>query len=99
MTSPERAAPWQDWLTESGNVGTLLAEGGFECVEVSEHRSRWTFTIDEFLAGWGGDARYRRQVVGPQRWNDYIERASAALLEHLAGPDGPRTQYRPRWRR
>ena len=46
---------------------------------------RWTFTIEDFLAGWGSQARYMRHVAGENRWKEFCDRAAAAL-HHRFGP-------------
>jgi SAM-dependent methyltransferase len=81
LTPPVQAAPWEDWLKDPTNLHRLLTDAGFDPVEVSPHRSPWTFTIGEFLSGWGSEARYRRHAAGEARWRAYVDEASAALRD------------------
>jgi SAM-dependent methyltransferase len=83
LTPPDRAAPWEEWFKDPDHLRAALTGAGFESIEISPHRSSWSFTIEEFLSGWGGDARYRRQAVGMHRWREYVNAASAALQNRV----------------
>jgi ubiquinone/menaquinone biosynthesis C-methylase UbiE len=76
---PVRVAPWEEQLREPGCIEASFRRAGLEQVTVRMRTYRWTFTIEDFLAGWGSQARYMRHVAGEDRWDEFCDRAAAAL--------------------
>lgn len=83
LVPPDRVAPSEDLLKEPAHLRAVLEEGGLSEVEVRPVQWAWSFTVAEFLSGWGGDARYRRAAVGEPRWREYVDAATSALTERL----------------
>jgi SAM-dependent methyltransferase len=79
LSPPDDAVPWEDWLRDPDHLRRLLADANFDPVHVTPHRSTWTFTIGGFLSGWGSRSRYLRHSAGEERWQQFIDDASAAL--------------------
>ena len=73
------AAPWEDHFREEGHLEDALTRAGLTDVRVDEHTYRWTFTVDDFLSGWGSVSRYIRHRAGEQGWHAYVTKTAAAL--------------------
>jgi ubiquinone/menaquinone biosynthesis C-methylase UbiE len=75
------AAPWEDHFHEEGRLEDALTRAGLTDVRVDEHTYRWTFTVGEFLSGWGSVSRYLRHRAREQRWHTYVTETTCALRE------------------
>ena len=80
---PASAAPWEDHLRDEGHLGDALARAGLTDVRVNVHTYRWTFTVDDFLSGWGSVSRYVRHRAGEERWHTYVTKTTVALREEF----------------
>lgn len=75
--------PHEEWLRDQGHLLGLLAEAGLGAIGARCNRYEWTFSVEEFLCGWGSQGRYLRAVAGEDRWKLYVEEAAAALHERF----------------
>jgi SAM-dependent methyltransferase len=82
-TPPVKTAPWEDVLRQPGGIERSLQEAGLELVAVGMQTYPWTFTVEDYVDGWGGPARYMRGIAGESRWREYVQRATAALEERF----------------
>jgi hypothetical protein len=83
LDPPEQAARWEERLKDPHELEAVLVSGGIADVEISRHRSAWSFTVDDFLAGWGGSGRYLRPKYGEPAWRRFVDKASVALHREL----------------
>jgi len=83
--TPVKGAPSEEQLRSRDNLQRLLADAGLHNLQLELHTYRYTRGVDEYLAGWGwgGLGRYLRWDAGKQRWDDFIDRAGAALRDEV----------------
>ena len=77
--APVQGAPWEELLRSKAQMSRLLSSAGFGGIEPRLIADRATFTVEDYVVGWGGLGRYLRWHAGTERWRDYTERAASAL--------------------
>jgi SAM-dependent methyltransferase len=77
--------PWEEALRDRRRLETALAQAGLAELEVARRRYTKTFSVTEFLAGWGSQGRYLRHAAGEERWRTYVAKATEALAPRFAG--------------
>jgi SAM-dependent methyltransferase len=82
-TAPAHAAPWEEELREPQRLCGLLCEAGLVSVSAQLHNYRWTFSVPDFLAGWGSHGRYLRHFAGEARLRDFQRRAEIELRKRF----------------
>lgn len=80
---PQEAVPWEDWFRDRRHLERALRDAGLAALQIRHHVYPWTFSVREFLAGWGSCGRYMRYAAGEERWHTFVDRAAAALLERF----------------
>jgi SAM-dependent methyltransferase len=76
---PFPGAPWEDFLRDRTAFASALGTAGLHQIVIEARSYAWTFTIDDFLAGWGGQARYLRHSLDPARNQELHEATDVAL--------------------
>jgi SAM-dependent methyltransferase len=77
--APVKGAPWEEFLRSKAQLSGALTGAGFGNVDARLITNRVTFTVENYLVGWGGLGRYLRWHAGMERWHDFTDRAAAAL--------------------
>lgn len=78
-TLPFPGAPWEARLRERDVFFASFERADLTGVAVDAHTYEWTFGIDDFLAGWGSQARYLRACFGVHRWRQLHDEAARVL--------------------
>lgn len=84
-STPCAGAPHEEALREPEYVVSQLRRVGLADVRIEGRRYPTTFTVDEYLSGWGSLARYQRCSVGAERWATFRACAADELRARL-GP-------------
>jgi SAM-dependent methyltransferase len=82
-STPCAGAPHEDDLRDPEYVVSQLRSAGLVGVRIERRRATTTFTVDEYLSGWGSLARYQRCSVGDERWAAFRARAADELRTRL----------------
>ena len=77
--APVQGAPWEELLRSKAQMSRVLSSAGFGGFEPRLIDYRATFSVEDYVVGWGGLGRYLRWHAGAERWHDYTDRAAAAL--------------------
>jgi hypothetical protein len=81
-TLPTPGAPWEEHLRDHDAFAAALRSAGLRGIDLDARVYRWTFTVDDFLAGWDSQSRYLRHTAGA-RWEESRVAAATALRERF----------------
>lgn len=79
----EVPVPFEDELRDRDRLLEVLGQAPLADLTVDLRRYRRSFTVEDFLSGWGSQSRYLRHAVGKRRWEAFVRRAAAALHDRF----------------
>jgi ubiquinone/menaquinone biosynthesis C-methylase UbiE len=78
--SPAGAAvPWEDHLRNADHLADALTSAGFTAITLTKRTYRRTFTVDDYLSGWGSRTRYLRSIASNREWEQFHHQARTEL--------------------
>ena len=81
--APVKGAPWEQQLRSRAQLCDALTRAGLRQTNAQLQTYQRTFSIDDYLSGWGGLGRYLRWQAGEGPWRDFTDRAATTLRERF----------------
>ena len=83
-----RAAPGRERFGKRESIEETLIDAGLRHVRTEQREYRFVFTVEEYVAGRSTWAvgRFVREMLGPQRFEDFLARTRGVFAEHFADP-------------
>jgi hypothetical protein len=65
-----------------------LANAGIRRIQIEKREYRFDSSLDEYVEGMGtvSSGRFVREMMGPDGWASFLERAKAAYRDRFADP-------------
>ena len=84
----ERAMPWEGRFRDPRTLEQTLRDAGLHPVRVEKREYRFRMSLDDYVASRESAAsgRFARDMLGPQGWESFRERARAAFRERFPDP-------------
>jgi ubiquinone/menaquinone biosynthesis C-methylase UbiE len=85
-----RASPWEERFSDSRHLQETLREAGLRQVEVQRRDYRFTWSIDDYLAGRETSAagRFLHDMLGEASWERFRQRVADEFRSRFADPIG-----------
>ncbi len=83
-----QAVPGRDRFADREKLEETLLDAGLRHVRTDKREYRFDYALDDFVEGMGtiSSGRFAREMLGPEGWPSFMERARSVYRERFADP-------------
>jgi SAM-dependent methyltransferase len=83
-----QAVPGRDRLADREQLEEVLRDSGLRHLRIDKRTYRFDYPLDAFVEGMGtiSSGRFAAEMLGPEMWVSFLERAKAVYRERFADP-------------